>query len=125
MSLIADPEALYEMLGRAGETRVVSPGEVIFERGDHATSMFVVVSGTVDFKRGDEVFHSLQAPGLFGELALIDLAERSMTVAAQSEAEIVEIPARRFWVLVQETPRFAQLVMSVMAQRLRELSAAA
>jgi CRP-like cAMP-binding protein len=101
---------------------VVSPGEVIFERGDRATSMFVVVSGTVDFKRGEEVFHSLQAPGLFGELALIDLAERSMTVAAQSEAEIVEIPARHFWVLVQETPRFAQLVMSVMAHRLRELS---
>jgi CRP-like cAMP-binding protein len=55
-------------------------------------------------------------------LALIDLAERSMTVAAQSEAEVVEIPARHFWVLVQETPRFAQLVMSVMAHRLRELS---
>jgi CRP-like cAMP-binding protein len=122
MSGIHDPEALYEMLGRAGQKRLFSPGEVIFERGDHADSMFVLVSGTVDFRRGDEAFHSLDAPGLFGELALIDLAERSMTVAAQNEAEIVEIPARHFWVLVQETPRFAQLVMSVMAQRLRELS---
>ena len=122
MSVIDGPEALYEMLGRAGDKRVVSPGEVIFERGDRAASMFVLVSGTVDFMRGEEVFSSLQAPGLFGELALIDLTERSMTVAAQSEAEVVEIPARRFWVLVQETPRFAQLVMSVMAHRLRDLS---
>jgi CRP-like cAMP-binding protein len=47
MSVINDPEALYEMLGRAGEKRVVSPGEVIFERGDRADSMFVLVSGTV------------------------------------------------------------------------------
>jgi len=122
MSVIDGDAALYEMLARAGEKRVFSPGEVIFERGDRAASMFVLSSGTVDFKRDADVFHSLGAPGLFGELALIDLSERSMTVAAQSEAEIVEIPARHFWVLVQETPRFAQLVMSVMAHRLRELS---
>ena len=60
MSVIHDPEALYDMLGRAGEKRLISPSEVIFERGDRANSMFVLVSGTVDFKRGDEVFHSLQ-----------------------------------------------------------------
>ena len=122
MSAIDSQEALYEMLGRAGQKRMIASGETIFERGDRAESMFVVVSGTVDFKRDGEVFNSLSAPGLFGELALIDLTERSMTVAAQTEAEVVEIPARHFWVLVQETPRFAQLVMSVMAQRLRELS---
>jgi CRP-like cAMP-binding protein len=122
MSVIDGQDALYEMLGRAGEKRTISPGTVIFERGDRATSMFVLVAGTVEFKRGEEAFHSLHAPGLFGELALIDLTERSMTVVAQDEAEIVEIPARHFWELVQETPRFAQLVMSVMASRLRELS---
>lgn len=125
MSAIDSQDALYEMLGRAGTKHQVPAGTVIFEQGDHADSMFVLSAGSVDFKRGDEVIHTLQAPGLFGELALIDLTERSMTVSAHDDASVNEIPARHFWVLVQETPRFAQLVMSVMANRLRELSQSA
>ena len=35
---------------------------------------------------------------------------------------VIEIPARHFWVLVHDTPYFAQLVMGVMAQRLRQNS---
>jgi hypothetical protein len=33
--------------------------------------------------------------------------------------EVVEIQKRRFWVLAPKTPRFAQLVMRVMADRRR------
>jgi CRP/FNR family transcriptional regulator, cyclic AMP receptor protein len=122
MSAIDSQDALYELLARAGDRRQVPAGTVIFEQGEHANSMFVLVSGTVGLRRGDEVVHSLQAPALFGEMALIDLAPRSLTAVAQDDVEVVEIPARHFWVLVQETPRFAQLVMSVMADRLRQLS---
>jgi CRP-like cAMP-binding protein len=38
---------------------------------------------------------------------------------AEPGAVLVEIPARYFWLLVHETPYFAQLVMRVMARRLR------
>jgi CRP-like cAMP-binding protein len=62
------------------------------------------------------------APGLFGEMALIEDAPRALTAVAATDATIIEIPARHFWVLVHDTPYFAQLVMSVMAQRLRRNS---
>jgi CRP-like cAMP-binding protein len=37
---------------------------------------------------------------------------------------LVEIPVRQFWVLVRETPYFAQLVMAVMSDRLRRAGGA-
>ncbi|HWF75161.1 MAG TPA: hypothetical protein VG186_17580 [Solirubrobacteraceae bacterium] len=55
-------------------------------------------------------------------MALIDYEPRSLTAVAKVEVEVVEIPERRFWVLVNETPRFAQLVMREMAARLRRAS---
>jgi CRP-like cAMP-binding protein len=38
---------------------------------------------------------------------------------AETDCELVAIDKRRFWFLVQETPYFAEIVMRVMADRLR------
>jgi CRP-like cAMP-binding protein len=125
MSANESADELYRLLARAGDARRLSAGEVIFERGDHGASMYILTAGTVALKLGDEVMDSVQAPGLFGEMALIDYEPRSLTAVAQDDIEIVEIPERRFWVLVHETPRFAQLVMREMADRLRRVSGTA
>lgn len=117
-----ETEELYALLARAGESRQLSDGAVIFERGEPGSSMFIVRSGRVILKLDDEVLDSTEAPGLFGEMALIDYAPRSLTAIAEGDVEVVEIPERRFWFLVSETPRFAQLVMRVMADRLRRVS---
>ena len=122
MSALESADELYGLLARAGDTRRLSAGEAIFERGDRGTSMYILTAGAVALKLGDEIVHSVQAPGLFGEMALIDYGPRSLTAVAQDDAEVVEIPERRFWVLVHETPRFAQLVMREMADRLRRVS---
>jgi CRP-like cAMP-binding protein len=56
---------------------------------------------------------------MFGEMALIDREPRSATAVAETDCELVVIDKRRFWFLVQETPYFAEIVMRVMADRLR------
>ena len=122
MSTIQSTDELFALLARAGSGRRVEAGSVIFEEGDDAHSMFVVVAGTVALKHGDRVVDTITAPGLFGEMALIDYKSRALTAVAAEQAEVVEIPERRFWLLVHETPRFAQLVMRVMSERLRRLS---
>ena len=81
--------------------------------------MYVVREGSVVLKDGDRVVDTVSAPGLFGELALIESEPRALSAVADGEAELVDIAARQFWVLVHETPGFAHLVMSVMARRLR------
>jgi CRP-like cAMP-binding protein len=125
MTAIESVDELYTLLARAGESRRLAAGSVIFERGDRGTSMYILTAGTIALKLGEEVMDTLGAPGLFGEMALIDYEPRSLTAVAQDDAEVVEIPERRFWVLVHETPRFAQLVMRVMADRLRKMSSQA
>ncbi len=119
MSSGVSRDQLYALLARAGDPVSVSAGEVIFEKGERGDKMYVVRDGSVALKNGDQVVDTEVAPGLFGEMALIDDEPRSLSAVADTDVELVEITARHFWVLVQETPSFAHLVMSVMAGRLR------
>ena len=119
MPSVVGSDELYSLLARAGEPLSVSAGEMIFEKGDRGDKMYVVSDGTVALKNGEEVVETATGPGLFGEMALIDDEPRALSAVADTDVEMTEIPARHFWVLVHETPYFAQLVMSVMAGRLR------
>jgi CRP/FNR family transcriptional regulator, cyclic AMP receptor protein len=119
VSSVQSTEELYELLSRAGAHRSVAAGNVVFEKGDRGETMFIVRSGSVALKNGEHVVATVEGPSLFGEMALIENEPRALTAAAATDAELVEIPVRTFWVLVHETPYFAHLVMSVMAERLR------
>ena len=85
--------------------------------------MYVVRDGSVTLSIGDQVVETVGPGGLFGEMAVIDREPRSATAIAESDVTLVSIDKRRFWFLVQETPYFAEIVMRVMAQRLRRQSA--
>lgn len=114
----------YELLAHRRERQSFSPGEVIFSRGEHGDSMYIVLEGSVALKNGDRVVETVAAPGMFGEMALIETEVRTLDAVADADAVLVEIPARHFWLLVHETPYFAQLVMGVMARRLRRADGA-
>jgi CRP-like cAMP-binding protein len=122
MAAVEAHDELYGLLANAGPTRTLAPGEVVFEKGEHGDAFYVLESGTVVLKDGDHVFEHAHAPSMFGEMSLIESKPRSLTAVADGEASVVEIPTRTFWVLVHETPYFAQLVMTVMAERLRRAS---
>ena len=119
MSASGATEEYYELLAHGRAARPFASGEVVFSQGDPGDSMFVVRTGTVPLRDGERLVEQVAAPGLFGEMALIENEPRSLTAVAASDSELIEIPARHFWILVHETPHFAQLVMRVMAHRLR------
>jgi CRP-like cAMP-binding protein len=114
-----DPDEYYELLARGRMPRSFRAGEVIFNQGDDADTMYLVREGSVALRDGERLVATVPAPGLIGEMALIDSKPRSLTAVADSDAELVGVPVRQFWILVHETPYFAHLVMSVMAERLR------
>ncbi len=115
----ADNDEYYELLSEGRTTITFQPGELIFEQGDQGGVMYVVREGSVMLRDGERLIETVTAPGLFGELALIQDEPRSLAAVAADDAVLVEIPARHFWILVHDTPYFAQLVMTVMARRLR------
>ena len=117
---VTNADHYYELLAHRREPRTVPAGELIFSQGDPGESLFVVRSGSVDLTDGDRVIETVEAPGLFGEMALIEDRAR---LVCRRPPPASRSPARHFWVR-DDTPytNFAQLVMRVMAQRLRRQS---
>jgi CRP-like cAMP-binding protein len=111
------------LLLRSGEAEEFAAGAVVFNQGDPADRMYVVEIGSVSLSIGARVVETVGPGGLFGEIAVIDREPRSGSAAAESDSTVVGIDKRRFWFLVQETPYFAEIVMRVMANRLRRETA--
>ncbi len=107
------------LLMRSGDAEAFTAGTTIFEEGDQADRVYLVKSGTVELSTNDHVLEIVGPGGLFGEMAVIERDTRSAAAVAQSDCQLVTIDRRRFWFLVQETPYFAEIVMRVMADRLR------
>jgi CRP/FNR family cyclic AMP-dependent transcriptional regulator len=84
-SMVQSPEQLYGLLGRCGETRSFSAGDVIFEQGEPGDNMYVVHEGSVALKDGNRVVDTVGAPGLFGEMALIERDPRALTATADTD----------------------------------------
>ena len=107
------------LLGPGFPTRNLSKGKTIFQEGDRGDEFFVVVRGRVEIISGDRHFETLEADGIFGEMALIDDSPRSATAIALTDVTLAPIKENQFLFLVQNTPFFALSVMRVLARRLR------
>ena len=117
-------ERYVELLRRGGDAETYQAGEFIFREGDLADRMYLVGGGSVSLRVGEHVVETVGPAGLFGEMAVIDRESRSASAIAESDCELVTIDKRRFWFLVQETPYFAEIVMRVMAKRIRNMNSA-
>jgi CRP/FNR family transcriptional regulator, cyclic AMP receptor protein len=125
MSTAAEDVRYYDLLIQGRSAQQLAPGEVLFSKGDPGESMYVVREGSIALRDGDRDVNAVEGPGLLGEMALVDDEPRTLTAVAATDAVVYEIPMRHFWVLVHDTPYFAQMVMRVMAQRLRARDALA
>ncbi len=119
MTDVETQDRYITLLQRSGEPEDHPAGAMIFAEGDPADRMYVVASGTVALSIGERIVEIVGAGGLFGEIAVIDREPRSGSAVAETDTTLIAIDKRRFWFLVQETPYFAEIVMRVMANRLR------
>jgi CRP/FNR family transcriptional regulator, cyclic AMP receptor protein len=106
----------------ANDFKAFPAGAVIFQQGDPGDYMYVVKEGTVDLKLGDRVLETVEVGGVFGEMALIDSEGRSASASAKTDCQLVPIDGKKFRFLIQQTPFFAQHVIRVLAQRLRNMN---
>jgi CRP/FNR family transcriptional regulator, cyclic AMP receptor protein len=107
------------LLADSGEAEQFPAGATVFTEGDQGDMLYLVRRGSVLLSAHGRELETVGEGGLFGEMAVIDRETRSATAVAQGDCELVAIDKRRFWFLVQETPYFAEIVMRVMADRLR------
>jgi len=115
----ATHERYIGLLMESGNAETFPAGTTLFEQGESGEVLYIVRDGTVVLSVDGRRLELVEKGGMFGEMALIDREPRSATAVADSDCELVVIDKRRFWFLVQETPYFAEIVMRVMADRLR------
>ena len=100
-----------------------SAGSVIIKKGEPGDVMYIVKEGTVEVRDGRRVLDTVGPGGVVGEVALIDARERSASVVAKTECQLLPINEEQFVLLVERMPYFALQVMRVLAQRLRRTTA--
>jgi CRP-like cAMP-binding protein len=101
------------------DVRRFAAGEIVFPEGAAPDGMYALLEGEVDILMEGKLRETVEAGGIFGELALLDEQPRSATAVARTNCAIAVIDPRRFQSLVQQTPFFALQVMRIMAERLR------
>ena len=115
-------EDFLALFGNEPEVVTLGPGEALFEKGELGDFMYVVKSGEVQIIDGNDVYETVSAGGIVGEMALVDAGPRSASVRATKESVAIPINERRFLLMVQQTPFFALRVMRVISVRLRAMN---
>lgn len=95
----------------------------LFRQGDAADRLYVVRSGrlriSVETGTGTKAIREVGPGAVFGELALLTGSERSASVRAIRDTELLEVPAEDFEALLHEDPGFALAVARELARQLQ------
>ena len=105
--------------------RSFKAGEQVFREGDKSDTCYLVRTGHVRAVRehagGRSLTLATLGPGeIFGELAIFDEEQRSATVEALEETEVVAILAGDMRRLLREHPDIAVKLLAALSRRLRE-----
>jgi len=98
---------------------------VVLTEGEQGDSLYMIESGRVKVFIGDEdgreIILKILGPGqFFGEMAMVDQQPRSASVTTLEPATFMILSHGAFEAAVLKKPRIANLVLRVLAQRLRD-----
>ena len=118
----------YEVLLRITENSSemeINAGHLIIKEGDPLKGLCVIVDGetSIENNRGDELFTRGVGESL-GEMTLIDLGTRSVSVRAKSDVNIAVIGLEYLTTLFDNNPKIlttiAINIARILSERLRE-----
>ena len=124
------PDSDAKLLLRAGKTNHYSRRDVLVQEGDVADSFHIVLDGhaavQVTTPNGESAIVNILGPDShFGEVSLLGRSDplRTASIVALDAVRTLSIPATVFRDLRERNPRLEQLVTTILARRVDELSA--
>lgn len=101
--------------------RFLSPGDTLMKEGEAATHVYIVKKGQLRaFHPGDGKTLGLIGVGEFvGEMAYISHQNRTASVEAVDECELIEIPIGTFERILYKRPAWSKTLMINLAKRLQ------
>lgn len=101
--------------------------QILLNEGEKSQSMFWVQSGqlTVTKRRGNDeiLLGHIYSGELVGELSFLDNEPRSATVKALIDVELIEIPQETFDNIFSAQPKWLEVLVKTLAERLRKANA--
>jgi len=109
-----------ELLNIAGITRPIRfrRDSTVFREGEHGKGVYLVVGGRVAVQKDHQELVQLGPGANFGEMAMLDNPERSATVVAVEDTELLLITRDAFFKLLKRDPTLAVKVLWNMLLRL-------
>lgn len=121
------PEAQLEAIATTAEREVYRRGAQIVRQGTPGDALYVVARGSVLVSRearsgAHRALNVIEAPGSFGELALLDNRTRSASVEAIEDSELFRISRAGFLGLLSKDPRLVDGLIRELGRMIRRLS---
>jgi len=124
------PDADAKLLLRAGRTNTYARRDLLVQEGDVADSFHIVLDGhaavQVTTPSGESAIVNVLGPDShFGEVSLLGRVDplRTASIVALEPVRTLSIPATVFRDLRERNPGLEQLVTTILARRVDELSA--
>lgn len=117
---------LIQLAGKYSLARQYKAGQILFTEGDIGNTMLLILHGTVRvMKQSSEssegrVIATRGTGDFLGEMAIVDASERSATVVAISDCEVLEFSRENYERVIREHPGFATRVLKSLSRKLRE-----
>jgi CRP/FNR family transcriptional regulator, cyclic AMP receptor protein len=121
------PPTQREVIAATGRRQRVKRGELVVEQGEPGDAVYVVSRGSLLVSRvsrsGERrALTVIEAPGSFGELALLDGRPRSVSVEALEECELIVVSRVDFLRLLSRDPRLVDGVLRELGRLIRRLT---
>jgi CRP/FNR family cyclic AMP-dependent transcriptional regulator len=120
-------ESALSELAEVAHARCLKPREELCHKGDEGSQVYIIVRGRLRVSatsaEGSDVQFNLMNPGeVCGDLALFTGGERSATMSAFDECEVLGLDRREFLPFLRRNPDAAIQLLEVLAERLVRLT---
>lgn len=113
-SLAPDLRAVFDATG----SRIrIAQGETVFERRDIGQAMYVILSGSVRVHDGELLLNRLGEGELFGEIAGLAGTERTATIVADEDLELLRVEREALYQAVLADPSVLRGLVRMLCER--------
>ena len=113
------PGAVLQELAKHADRLHAAKEEAIINKDEEGDSMFIIVDGTVRIHDKEHVVATISKGTYFGEFSLLDAAPRSMSVTANSDAELIKINRESFFNVLQHHPDLTKKIIAQLTKKMR------
>lgn len=97
-------------------------GERLFGEGDEGDCLFFIESGSIDLSHHGQVFKTLPAGEIVGEIALLTGAPRTAGASANGDVSVLQLDRHDFERLREMSPELNSITSKIASERLDELA---